>query len=366
MTHIPEGITLQKLAKEGCEFSVPLDPETETDVNKEEELNVQSEMMNYLNLNCLGGDDQTYEETEPFEKIAEGMKSIYDDGKIKKRILRDGYGELPPKNAIVKIDYNAYIEYSAEPFDSTYARKRRHEFILQNGEVLPGLDMAVASMKLNEKSQFLVAPELAYGKLGCLGRIGPDATILFEIELHQIVDSGAAHSFSSLPEEEQNNFENVFKYCLSLCNVARDKFKRNIKDAIYNYNQAVSKLENFVLNDYSQQEKQQDLLLRLHQNLLVCYTKNNEPKKGCMTATRIYRIVDGTTVKLPAKVYFCHAKCLRSLGEYQHAQRKLRQAQKLEPKNPDICNEYVLLQEQIDKHKQSEQKMAQAFVKNLK
>ena len=44
------------------------------------------------------------------------------------------------------------------------------------GEVIPGLEVAVKSMKRTERSQFLVSSEYGFGKLGCPPRIPPNAT----------------------------------------------------------------------------------------------------------------------------------------------------------------------------------------------
>lgn len=80
-----------------------------------------------------------------------------------------------------------------------------------------GLDIAVQSMKLNEKSQFLIQPHLAYGTYGCLERIPPNSVILFEIELLEIIESSAAENYIQLPEEQKKQFSEVYKFCLSQC-----------------------------------------------------------------------------------------------------------------------------------------------------
>jgi len=58
-----------------------------------------------------------------------------------------------------------------EPFDSTYLRNKSFEFKLGNGEVVIGLDVAVATMKKKEKSQFIFNPEYYCGKHGCPPRV---------------------------------------------------------------------------------------------------------------------------------------------------------------------------------------------------
>lgn len=324
-------------------------------------------MTKFANLQVLGEDlqdEDTYFEGQPFEVISSKMENLVQDGSIKKRIIREGYGEKPPDLAIVRVNYNAYIEYNAEPFDSTYARNKPHQFSINNGEVIVGLDIAVQSMKLNEKSQFLIKPEFAYGKLGCLNRVPPNSEILFEVELIEIINVGAATTFQNLPEEAQKKFSTVYDYCLALCVKGKDLFSKNIKAAIREYNTAVGKLEMAQLEDYDDQLKQQELLLRLYTNLLVCYTKIKNPKKGCINFNKIRELVQGTGITISAKCFFNNAKCLRMLGDYDLAQRRLEQAYKSEPKNPDILNEMVVLENERNNEKKREVVMSKGLLKN--
>ncbi|KAK9879577.1 hypothetical protein WA026_006642 [Henosepilachna vigintioctopunctata] len=361
MAKLSEGISIQQLIDGGAEFEVSIKEAEDYEEYNSEDENIQETLLKFNNMNCLQ-DENGYNEGEPFEIIAKEMIDLIPDGGVKKKVLREGYGELPPDLAVVKVDYNAYVEYEATPFDSTYSRRKKHEFILNNAEVIPGLDIGVQSMKITEKAQFLLTPQYAYGVLGCLGRVPKNTSVLFEVELHEIVDSGAALSYNQLSEDNKQQFQQVYNYCLAICARAKDKFQKNINDALKEYNTAMYKLENVELKDYHEQEKQQDLLLRLYTNILVCYTRLDKPKKGCIAANKIYEIAKGIRMKIPAKVYFSNAKCLRMLGEFAQAKRKLEIARSLEPRNPDIANEFILLKEDIEKHKKTESSMAKAFV----
>ena len=61
-----------------------------------------------------------------------------------------------------------------EPFDSTHLRNKTFEFKLGAHQVVIGLDVAVATMKKHEKSQFIFAPEYYCGKYGCEPRVPRD------------------------------------------------------------------------------------------------------------------------------------------------------------------------------------------------
>ena len=48
--------------------------------------------------------------------------------------------------------------------------------LVSTEEVIPGWEVAVKSMRRNERSQFLIAPDYAFGPMGCPPRIPPNAT----------------------------------------------------------------------------------------------------------------------------------------------------------------------------------------------
>ncbi|KAI4469995.1 inactive peptidyl-prolyl cis-trans isomerase fkbp6 [Holotrichia oblita] len=319
------------LSEDGAVFEIKYDDFLAAD-NKENLLNDEDL---YNNFDCLGIEDEdTYNDTEPFEQLSKKMIDLTPDGKVKKRVLREGVGNSLPENGHVTCDYNAYLEYSPTPFDSTYARNRPFKLRLDEGQTLPGLEIAIKSMKVMEKSQFLIHPDLAYGKMGCLSRVPPDTQVLFEVEaLHQ---KG-----------------NVF-------------YKQNlIKQAIKEYNVAVTKLEDCTLADYREQEVQQELLLTLYSNLVNAYTKIQVPRKACIIANQIFRLVKGTSLRVPAKVYFHNARALMMLGDYASAKQKLQMANRLCPNDEDVAKEFVKLEELIKANYQREIKLARAIFKNV-
>lgn len=70
--------------------------------------------------------------------------------------------------------YAAYVEFAEYPFDVTRLRhKKPYQVRIGNCEVIPGLEMAIKSMKKDEKSKFLIHPDLAFGEKGIPPRIPP-------------------------------------------------------------------------------------------------------------------------------------------------------------------------------------------------
>ena len=70
-------------------------------------------------------------------------------------------------------------------FDSSYDRGEPIVFPL-NG-VIPGWTEALQLMKVGSKYKIFVPSELGYGEEGAGGIIGPNETLIFEIELLEVV-----------------------------------------------------------------------------------------------------------------------------------------------------------------------------------
>ncbi|RZC38330.1 FKBP C domain containing protein [Asbolus verrucosus] len=213
-------------------------------------------------------------------------------------------------------------------------------------------------MKLNEKSQFLIVPELAY-RNGGPNRIPPNSTVLFEIELCGLMES----VISSPVDTIKNDFDYVYKFCLVQCVKGKRMFRvKNYHDAIKEYTVAVHQLEKVFLENYEEQEKSDELLVQLCTNLLICYTYVQNPKKGCIFAQRIYDMKKNKTFNISAKVYFNHAKCLRMLGNFDKAERKLYQAKRIEAHNPEILQEYLALKKTAEESKKRDLVLGKTLV----
>ena len=98
------------------------------------------------------------------------------------KIIKDGNGQTPKATDTVTVNYRGTLVDGTE-FDSSYKRGEPATFPL-NG-VIPGWTEALQMMKVGSKWQLFLPSAIAYGERGA-GRIGPNATLIFEVELISI------------------------------------------------------------------------------------------------------------------------------------------------------------------------------------
>lgn len=150
-----------------------------------------------------------------------------------KLVKQKGIGEVVPFDAQITIRYMGHFEYRDEPFDSSFARGGSETFRLNQGALIPGLEIGISTMQNHEIAVFIVHPDLAYGRYGCAPRIPPNEEILFIVHLMDYVDNGSIETLENLSIEERRIFANVVKRVQAKFNTAKDSFNRQkIKQAI--------------------------------------------------------------------------------------------------------------------------------------
>jgi len=97
--------------------------------------------------------------------------------------LEEGDGEEAASGDQVTVQYVGVDFDGGEEFDSSWERPEPFSFTLGGGEVIPGWDQGVEGMKVGGRRRLVIPPDLAYGPEGQPPDIGPNATLVFVIDL---------------------------------------------------------------------------------------------------------------------------------------------------------------------------------------
>jgi FKBP-type peptidyl-prolyl cis-trans isomerase FkpA len=99
------------------------------------------------------------------------------------KVLTEGTGRSPKATDVVVVNYRGTL-INGKEFDSSFKSGKPIEFPLNR--VIPGWTEGVQLMKEGAKYEFYIPPNLAYGSRGAGGVIGPDETLIFEVELLKV------------------------------------------------------------------------------------------------------------------------------------------------------------------------------------
>lgn len=118
-------------------------------------------------------------------KTKEGVKTTASG--LQYKVLKEGTGPTPKATDTVKVNYRGTTIDGTE-FDSSFKRGQPASFPVNR--VIKGWTEGLQLMKVGSKYQLFVPANLAYGERGAGSDIGPNATLLFEVELLGITPEG--------------------------------------------------------------------------------------------------------------------------------------------------------------------------------
>jgi peptidylprolyl isomerase len=97
--------------------------------------------------------------------------------------IETGEGEEATSGRVVEVHYVGVSWAGGRQFDASWDRGDTFKFTLGKGQVIPGWDQGVAGMRVGGRRRITIPPNLAYGKRGAGGVIGPDETLVFVVDL---------------------------------------------------------------------------------------------------------------------------------------------------------------------------------------
>ncbi|MEP6810284.1 MAG: FKBP-type peptidyl-prolyl cis-trans isomerase [Chthoniobacterales bacterium] len=127
-------------------------------------------------------------------KGKEGVKTTASG--LQYKVLAEGSGASPKATDTVIVNYRGTLMNGKE-FDSSYKRNEPATFPVN--QVIKGWTEALQMMKPGAKYQLFVPTELAYGERGAGQDIGPNETLIFEVELLSVKPAAAAPAAGAMP-----------------------------------------------------------------------------------------------------------------------------------------------------------------------
>jgi peptidylprolyl isomerase len=95
----------------------------------------------------------------------------------------EGDGDEAVAGKIVEVHYVGVAWKNGTQFDASWDRGDTFKFGLGKGQVIRGWDEGVVGMRVGGRRRITIPPDMAYGKRGAGGVIGPDETLVFVVDL---------------------------------------------------------------------------------------------------------------------------------------------------------------------------------------
>jgi peptidylprolyl isomerase len=104
-------------------------------------------------------------------------------GKVAIDDITVGEGDEAASGQTVEVHYVGVSKKTGEQFDASWDRGDTFKFGLGKGQVIRGWDEGVKGMKVGGRRRLTIPADMAYGKRGAGGVIGPDETLVFVVDL---------------------------------------------------------------------------------------------------------------------------------------------------------------------------------------
>ncbi|MEF3273019.1 MAG: FKBP-type peptidyl-prolyl cis-trans isomerase [Chloroflexus sp.] len=124
--------------------------------------------------------------------------------------VQAGIGEQPQPGAVVAVHYRGMLA-DGSVFDSSYERGEPIRFPLGVGMVIPGWDEGISLMRVGGKARLIIPPHLGYGVMGYPPVIPPNATLIFDVELVEVLP-GPPEAPQDVPAERYVTTTSGLKY----------------------------------------------------------------------------------------------------------------------------------------------------------
>lgn len=282
--------------------------------------------------------------------MTETYISLTEDNGVKKLITKEGIEEGHPAEGFeVEVNYEGKLASNGTVFDSTGKRGSSFMFVVGEGNVIPGWDIAVKSMKKGESSSFIISPQYAYDILGFGELIPGNSTLTFDIEL--------LNFSQKIKSKYEIDIKERIKTSKSLKDEGIALFKeKRFADATFKFEDAYSYLDKTSKKEITNEIT--DLLVSLLLNMSNCYNNLRQFESTRKKSTDALKLKDN------AKAYYYRGIANANLEEIEKAENDYKKLSELVPKDdPGVANLRNIIDEKQKQKTKKEKTLFKSFFK---
>ncbi|KAJ3175604.1 cytochrome P450 monooxygenase 9 [Geranomyces variabilis] len=259
---------------------------------------------------------------------ADGYVHLSPEGKLKKRIKKEGSGSFIAAHSVVEVHYTGWIlepshtgmSHDSTPFDGS-REGVPFEYIHGDGQVLPAWEEVVGTMRPGEQAEIICSPEYAYGDEGVDDKVPPQATLKFELEILNVTPPPDP-VFIRLADAEGhktrgNEYFKTGKYSLA-------------QEA---YEDALTRLGPSWGSSVVEHVEISQLRATLNANLALSYLRTNDCNKA-LAATKQGLLHAPRSTKL----WYRQAQAAKALQMWDLAEKAAQTALELDPSDKDVIS----------------------------
>jgi peptidylprolyl isomerase len=97
-----------------------------------------------------------------------------------------GTGAAATAGKNITVQYVGVAYSTGQQFDASWDRGQPLTFPLGAGQVIPGWDKGLVGMRVGGRRELIIPPDLAYGAQGSPPAIGPNETLIFDVDLLKV------------------------------------------------------------------------------------------------------------------------------------------------------------------------------------
>jgi len=273
-----------------------------------------------------------------YENVGEDYIALADG--LKKKITREGHGDVPPLGSKVNVHYVGTLLSDGSKFDSSRDRNEPFSFDLGKGAVIKGWDEGVATMKVGEIAELVCAPDYGYGAAGSPPKIPPNATLKFEVEMIDFTEP------VDTPEKK-----------VSVALAKKEEGNKNFKEGQYeNAKKAYGKGQDLIKDiwgaDDDTKKTAAELTIALGANVTMCSLKLGEYGEAVKEAKEVLKN-DPANIKTIWRL----GQAYMHTGEYEEGLAVVKDGLKLAPEDSNLKSVLSQIQQKQAEYHQKEKAM---------